>query len=59
MKSQRLATALVAAYRLLTDAPSEGRRRLFDAVNEAFVFVASEAPFCPSCSRERADVNKA
>lgn len=38
--NQKLATALVAVYRLMTDNPTEGRRRLFDAVNEAFVFVA-------------------
>jgi hypothetical protein len=37
MKSQAWASALVAVFRLHHDAPSEGRRRLFDAVNEAFV----------------------
>lgn len=41
MKSQQLASALVAVFRLLHDAPSEGRRRLFEAVNEAFCYVAT------------------
>lgn len=42
MKSQHLASALVVAYRLLHEMPTIGRRRLFDAINEAFVYVAGQ-----------------
>lgn len=45
--SKQLAGALVACYRLTVDAPSVGRRALFDAVNDAFV---------DACLRERDEV---
>lgn len=43
MRSQRWASALIACHRFWADQPSTGRRKLFDAVNEAFCWLAKES----------------
>lgn len=48
--SERLADALCATHRLLSDAPTEGRKRLFEAVSEAFAYLPRPLADCVSAS---------